>query len=127
MGSKECLTPYSPLPDTTQYRVIYSLLSIQLFIYSVTLIFAMHNIIQYLIKQKRYKTWLVTLFYILSLTVLISRMCQFVFLFMLQRKTQEEDWAPFINFNLNTCGSDFRSFNIAFLIAVYAKICLGNF
>ena len=46
-------------------------------IFGLTLIFTIYNILVFLIVQKRYKNWLVTVFYTFSFLVLIFRICYF--------------------------------------------------
>ena len=43
-------------------------------IYALTLILAIHNIIVFLVKQKRYKRWLIAIFYVISVGVLTARL-----------------------------------------------------
>ena len=52
-------------------------ISIMLSIYAVLLVFLLHNLWKYVIKQKRYKTFHITFFYILSFTVIIFRVTFF--------------------------------------------------
>ena len=48
-------------------------------VYIFTLMFAFYNIYAYLWKQQRYRTWLVTFFYILAIIVLTTRLAQYMF------------------------------------------------
>ena len=65
--------PNYPGAGSAAYDILAFICSIMIFIYSITLCFNFHNVYLYLILQKRYKTWLITIFYVLSETVLISR------------------------------------------------------
>ena len=47
-------------------------------IYACTFSFAIYNIIMFLVKQRRYKNALVSIFYALSLMVLAFRMCYYI-------------------------------------------------
>ena len=48
-------------------------------VYVVALVFATYNIIVFVIMQRKYKNWLISIFYLLTLMVLISRMVQYWF------------------------------------------------
>lgn len=48
-------------------------------VYVVALVFATYNIIVFVIMQRKYKNWLISIFYLLTLIVLISRMIQYWF------------------------------------------------
>ena len=58
-------------------------------IFIATLCFTVHNIIVFLIRQKRYRNWLVTVFYIFSILVLVTRILQYIFAFNLNHLIRE--------------------------------------
>ena len=66
-----------PLPSENELTALNTELCILLMIYTLTLFFAIYNIMMYLVKQKRYSTWLVTLFYVLSVIILVTRFAQY--------------------------------------------------
>ena len=47
-------------------------------IYCMTLIFALYNSYFFVWRQKRYKNWIISAFYIFSVLVLIFRICYFM-------------------------------------------------
>ena len=69
---------------------LYVLLSV----FGLTLCFAIYNITVFLVIQRRYKNWLITIFYVFSCIVLITRMCEYGFLlqFYGRIKIFEETW-----------------------------------
>ena len=72
----ELLKRYKP-PTSGQLTGLTVEVSIMIAIYTLTLIFTIHNIVQYIWRQRRYKNWLISLFYILSVIVLVSRIFYF--------------------------------------------------
>ena len=48
-------------------------------VFLLTICYTLYNIVAYLTLQKRFKNWLITLFYILSMMVLVSRVTEFIF------------------------------------------------
>lgn len=50
-----------------------------------TLVFTFYNIYAYLWKQQRYRTWLVTFFYLLAVIVLTTRLAQYIYSIVLNK------------------------------------------
>ena len=48
-------------------------------VFLLTICYTGYNIVAYVTLQKRFKNWLITLFYILSMMVLVSRVTEFIF------------------------------------------------
>ena len=48
-------------------------------VYTVTLIFVAFNIYKFIILQKRYKNFLITIFYVLSIAVIVARICTSIY------------------------------------------------
>ena len=67
-----------PPAGSGDYDIMINASSCMIAIYICTLCFNIHNVILYLIKQKRYKTWLIAIFYLISEIVLISRISYFI-------------------------------------------------
>ena len=63
-------------------------------IYVMTLLFLLYNSFAFLLKQKRYKNWLISIFYILSIFVLVFRICYYAesVKFFAQLKQHEADF-----------------------------------
>ena len=68
-----------PLPSEGQIKGLTLEVYIVIMIYVFTITFTVYNIVEYLWKQQRYRTWLVTIFYILAIIVLTTRLAQYVF------------------------------------------------
>ena len=95
------------------------------------IVFVIHNIIRYMIIQKRYKSWLISIFYFLSTVVLVARICQYCYTIKLYtqldtlfNKTSHfhllfEDFTPLINL--------VRHLGLFFITADYNKFALGWF
>ena len=47
-------------------------------IYAFALLFNFHNVVLYLVMQRRCKTWLISIFYAFSQIVLYSRICFYI-------------------------------------------------
>jgi hypothetical protein len=85
-------------------------IGIDIIIFSVFLFFTMKNVRNFVIKQEKYKNILVLAFYFFSLTILISRMLEFIFAYYL---------AEYEKFRLEV--------NYAIITAIAAKLSLGYF
>ena len=60
------------LPTYNELIALNVELSLLILIYFLTIFFALHNILMYLWKQKRYKICLLAFFYMFSLIVLVT-------------------------------------------------------
>ena len=77
---------YFCLPTEDQLSVLSIEIYCLVAIYLMTLIFTVYNISAYLIRQRRYKNWLITIFYIFCVIVLISRMIEYVYIKLMYKK-----------------------------------------
>ena len=73
---KEYVIPYQN-PSRHELILLTTEASLMIVIYLSTLGFTIYNVRAYLIRQKRYKNWLITVFYILSFLVLCFRVCYY--------------------------------------------------
>ena len=102
-------------------------------IYLLTLVFALLNIYFFVIKQKRYKNWLITIFYIFSFLVLAFRICYYcaVLTIYAEMETHLENIREHPYRILKEPFGDIihtsRFIGIFFLSADYIKYALGFF
>ena len=69
--------PNYVIPSHSQFKFLHWEIIIMIIIFGLTLIFTIYNTFVFLVAQKRYKNWLVTVFYAFSFMVLIFRICYF--------------------------------------------------
>ena len=103
---------------------IYCLLGV----YSLTFIFAVYNVVAYLWLQRRYKNWLISGFYILSLIVLILRMVQYAYILQLYGLIQDHkdrSKEELLIHNFEDFIRTTRHIGAFFLGADYSKYALG--
>jgi len=61
------------VPSRKDIRLLQIEVYVMLACYVVTLAFTLYNVFAFVIKQRRYKNWLISIFYVLCLLVLIFR------------------------------------------------------
>ena len=115
--------------------------SCMIVIYMATLAFVIYNIVQYLIKQKRYKNWLITVFYFFSFLVLSFRICYYGvvidYYWEIQEKKelwdqnflaiQEKRFGDLVEITYSDMLQTTRMIGVFFLSADYTKFALGFF
>ena len=93
--------------------------------------FTVHNIVKYVVMQKRYKSWLVVIFYVLSVIVLISRILQFMittyFYSYLDKIFNQFTTRELITTDYNDMVDIFRKIGYFYITADYSKFALGWF
>ena len=108
---------------------------IMILIYLVVLCFTVFNTYRYLYQQRRYKNWLVTVFYVFSFIVLLSRLMYYIMLIVFNEhlrpivKTDslsELDSLDLVS-TIDALILQSRLVGVFFLIADYAKYALGFF
>lgn len=67
---------YQPLDVRELQNLIIEIYCI-MSIYVIALLFTIHNIVFFLILQRRYKNWLISMFYFLSVVVIIARIASY--------------------------------------------------
>ena len=65
------------MPSQAQMRGLTAEAVFMILFMTATLLFAVYNVIAFLVKQRRYKKWLVSAFYFFSLAVLFFRICYY--------------------------------------------------
>ena len=85
-------------------------------IFILTILFTAYNIYYYLWKQSRYKTWLVSFFYILATIVLSARLTQYFFSVYLNNIIYDKMELA------KTDPEEFRNSNFTSLVHNYRKI-----
>ena len=132
MGSESCTnTTIAKLPSANQIRGLSIELFILIAIYALTLLFTLYNIYAYLWKQRRYRTMLITFFYIFAMIVLTTRITQYCFTLTLNNQAED-----IINeFNTNPAAAlvmdytsvvkTYRKVAQCFTYSDYSKIALG--
>ena len=89
MGSESCTnTTLAKLPAANQIRGLTIEAYILIAIYVLTLLFTFYNIYAYLWKQRRYRTMLITFFYVFALIVLTTRITQYCFTITLNNQLE---------------------------------------
>ena len=112
-----------PPNGSSKYDLLQAICSIMSFIYLCVIAFNLHNVVLYLIMQKRYKTWLITIFYLLSNVVLVSRITYYILCIVYY--TYLDNGGAVIE---NEQSAEYlRKILFARVIALYAKIALGFF
>ncbi len=107
-------------------------------IYLLTLTFAIYNIYTFLVKQKRYKNWLITIFYIFSFLVLAFRICYYCAVLKIYAEMEEHNREiieqikehplhPFDGISFSDIIHTTRLIGCFFLSADYIKYALGFF
>ena len=87
MDSRSCSNQtLEKLPTASEIRGLTIEVYILIAIYVLTLAFTFYNIYAYLWKQRRYRTMLITFFYIFALIVLTTRIFQYCFTLSLNAK-----------------------------------------
>ena len=90
MGSESCANAtIAKLPSANQIRGLSIELYILIPIYALTLLFTLYNIYAYLWKQRRYRTMLITFFYIFAMIVLTTRITQYCFTLTLNSQAED--------------------------------------
>ena len=112
-----------PPNGSSKYDALQAICFLMTVIYFCVIAFNLHNVVLYLIMQKRYKTWLITIFYCLSNLVLVSRItyyivCVFYFTYLDNGGGVIEN---------EESAEQLRKLLFARVIALYAKIALGFF
>ena len=118
-----CETDIYPPNGSSKYDVLQVICFLMSVIYLCVIAFNLHNVVFYLIMQKRYKTWLITIFYVLSNVVLVSRitfyiLCVFYFIYLDNGGGVIEN---------EESALQLRKLLFARVMALYAKIALGYF
>ena len=67
------------VPSPSELDSLTIEISCMLGVYTIVLAYTIYNIVAYLCYQKRYKNWLISAFYFLSVLVLLARMSQYSF------------------------------------------------
>ena len=88
---KQCYT----IDTKGQIITMVALNCIMFLVYFATMLFTIHNTYKYLVKQKRYKTFTVGFFYLLSLVVLVTRMSEYIFFCIMS--LQLDNWKDLEN------------------------------
>ena len=100
----------------------------------LTLVFAVYNTIAYIYCQGRFKNWLISLFYLLSIMVLVSRIVYYSYVLNLYSLIDKEKGRITFDWDTMTFSADSElddlvntvcNIGIFFLSADYSKYALG--
>ena len=120
-----------PLPTESQIKELTLGVYIYIMIYVFTITFTIYNIVEYLWKQQRYRTWLVTFFYILAIIVLTTRLAQYFFTLVLNHDLVEKidlyntNSTAALDANYTSIVHTYRKIGQCLTYSDFSKIALG--
>ena len=99
-------------------------------VYVLTFCYAFYNIVAYVTLQGRFRNWLISLFYFLSVIVLVARSTEFIYIQKMYDCIQddweyfdEKDWKDLVD--IDRLVESIQYLGIFFLLADYSKFALG--